>query len=196
MNRARDPYNILGVASTASVDEIKRAYRRAVRAWHPDVSSAPDACERLRDAQWAYDRIRGTEARCDCGQARERTEAEPRPAAERYHRVARGKPPGTGPAHVRGAGTRDLFVELSLTADEVDRGVIVPLEIPWREACERCGSTGVEGWRPCSACGGEGARSRPRVFEVRVPAGARDGLRTAVWLGPGECRLHVVIRRS
>ena len=42
-------YEILGVDKTADADTIKKAYRKLVRKYHPDVSKKPDATERQRD---------------------------------------------------------------------------------------------------------------------------------------------------
>ena len=41
----RDYYEILGVSKDASVDDIKRAFRRLAKKYHPDVSKEPDAAE-------------------------------------------------------------------------------------------------------------------------------------------------------
>ena len=48
-------YGMLGVARTANVAEIKTAYRRAARQWHPDVNRDPDAPEQFMAIQRAYD---------------------------------------------------------------------------------------------------------------------------------------------
>lgn len=53
MNK-RDYYEVLGVAKDASSDEIKRAFRKLAKKYHPDVSKEPDAAEKFKEAQEAY----------------------------------------------------------------------------------------------------------------------------------------------
>lgn len=51
----RDLYEVLGVAKTASDDEIKAAYRTLARKFHPDVNKAADAHQKFTEVQNAYD---------------------------------------------------------------------------------------------------------------------------------------------
>lgn len=53
MNK-RDYYEVLGVSKTASDDEIKSAFRKLAKKYHPDVSKEPDAAEKFKEAQEAY----------------------------------------------------------------------------------------------------------------------------------------------
>lgn len=51
----KDLYSILGVARSASADEIKKAYRALARKLHPDVNKAPNAATEFSKVQEAYD---------------------------------------------------------------------------------------------------------------------------------------------
>jgi curved DNA-binding protein len=51
----RDYYDVLGVKRDASDDQIKAAYRKAARKYHPDVNKAADASQKFHEATEAYD---------------------------------------------------------------------------------------------------------------------------------------------
>ena len=44
----KDYYKILGVSKDASAEEIKKAFRKLARKYHPDISKEPDAAARMR----------------------------------------------------------------------------------------------------------------------------------------------------
>lgn len=52
---ARDPYTVLGVSRSATQDEIRKAYRKLARQYHPDVNKAKDAPAKFNEVQEAYD---------------------------------------------------------------------------------------------------------------------------------------------
>jgi len=59
----KDYYKTLGVDHDASEDEIKRAYRKLARKYHPDVSKEPDAEDRFKEVQEAYEVLHDPEKR-------------------------------------------------------------------------------------------------------------------------------------
>jgi curved DNA-binding protein len=58
-----DPYRALGVNRTASQDEIKKAYKKLARKYHPDLNDDPDAEERFKQVNAAYDVLGDPEKR-------------------------------------------------------------------------------------------------------------------------------------
>jgi curved DNA-binding protein len=59
----RDYYDTLGVARDATQDDIKRAYRKLARKYHPDVSREPDAEDRFKEVSEAYEVLKDPEKR-------------------------------------------------------------------------------------------------------------------------------------
>lgn len=59
----KDYYAVLGVAREATPDDIKQAYRRLARKYHPDVSKEPNAEEKFKNLQEAYDVLKDAEKR-------------------------------------------------------------------------------------------------------------------------------------
>lgn len=55
MANKRDFYEVLGVSKSASKDEIKSAYRKLAKKYHPDVNHDSDAPEKFKEVQEAYD---------------------------------------------------------------------------------------------------------------------------------------------
>jgi hypothetical protein len=55
--RRETPWDILGIAKTDQHDDIKRAYRRMARRYHPDLNASPEAHNLMQKLNTAYDRI-------------------------------------------------------------------------------------------------------------------------------------------
>lgn len=68
----RDPYDILGVPASATLEDIKRAFRKKASHFHPDRNPDPDAAARFREAQDAFDLLADPDRRSAHDQRRQR----------------------------------------------------------------------------------------------------------------------------
>jgi curved DNA-binding protein len=85
----RDYYEVLGVARTASQEEIQRAYRTLARRFHPDINKEPGAEDRFKEITEAYEVL---------------SDAEQRARYDRFGPAWRQVPPDYEPGPGRGAG--------------------------------------------------------------------------------------------
>ena len=100
----KDYYSALGVERGASADDVRKAYRKLARKYHPDVSKEADAEARMRDLNEAYDVLRDKEKRAAYDALAERVarggsphgEFQPPPGWDEGFEFRRA--PGSGPA--------------------------------------------------------------------------------------------------
>ncbi|HET7216485.1 MAG TPA: DnaJ domain-containing protein [Vicinamibacterales bacterium] len=178
----RDYYDVLGVSPDAGADEIKRAYRQLARRYHPDISGDERGTAFL-EAAHAYEVLNDP-------QRRRRYDATRTPPPRRLARadwltdeVAIDFPSvsdlldGMRHAFFGGTSIAELSAEIVLSPMEAFQGARIPLDVPVRQICPRCGGRG-ETWQEwCDACAGCGDVRAFHEVELRVPAGVREGER-------------------
>lgn len=183
---AKDYYRILGVERDASREDIKKAYKRLAKRYHPDLNKEdPDAAERFKEINEAASVL---------------ADEKKRSQYDRFGTVGRGF--GGGPAGFdfsdfgfdfedifdnifgRGFGFggfsgrrsrsarrgQDLGMELEVTLEEVAFGVEKQITVTRDELCDACGGTGAyspDDFATCGTCDGSGMVQNTR----RTPFG-------------------------
>jgi molecular chaperone DnaJ len=173
---AEDFYQALGVSRKASDEEIKKAYRKLARQYHPDRNpDDPKAEERFKQVQQAYDTLSDPERRkqYDAGGMFSGLGGGGRPfggagggfasdLGDIFSTIfSRG---GREPQQVRG---RDLETEVRLTFDQAVNGTQIAVTVPKSERCPTCDGSGAEpGTVPvvCPRCEGRGIDAQSQGF--------------------------------
>lgn len=177
----KDYYEIMGVARDASPDDIKRAYRRLARKYHPDVSKEKDAEARFKEVGEAYEVLRDPEKRAAYDQLGRRPtgeefrpppnwnfefEGDDRPGehSDFFEQLFGGlgglRGGGRGPAGRGAFRSRgfDTSAQVEISLEEAFRGTTRTLSLQ-RVELDKDG------------------KPRPRVqqLQVKIPAGVVDG---------------------
>src|SRR6266404_6697329 len=168
----KDYYKILGVERGASDEDIKKAYRKLARKYHPDVSKEPNAKEKFQEVSEAYETLRDKEKRAayDSLGSGFRPGQDFRPPPDWFDRFGSGRA-----EDLRDIDLSDLFEQMGIFGRAGTRrggfGRNVPIagenyEAPVRITLE------------------EAARGTEREFQIdgkalraRIPKGAVDGQR-------------------
>jgi molecular chaperone DnaJ len=208
----KDYYNILGVKRSATEQEIKQAYRRLARKFHPDVNPGNKNAEpRFKEINEAYEVLSDKEKREKYDRYGDQWQyadqfakagAQQTPLWEFRQGGGQGFQEGdletlfgnlfetfgtAGTSRRRGRPRRSLDVEqpVEVTLEEAYQGTSRILSMETGEPCPTCRSTGRIQNVPCSTCRGSGVVPRLQRIEVKVPAGVTDGSRVRV-AGKGQ----------
>ncbi len=140
-------YQTLGVAIGAGPDEIRRAYRKLAKAYHPDGGGEDTA--RFQAIQEAYERL-----------------LEPERVA------ASTMEPGP---ETLGRPFRATLAEVHVERHVATTGGSFTVKIPVYRTCEACGGSGKAALLKCRKCAGKGRVLTEHVLEPVFPAGIQDG---------------------
>jgi molecular chaperone DnaJ len=179
---ARDFYEVLGVSKKASADEVKKAYRKLARQYHPDRNpDDPSAEDRFKEVQEAYDTLSDADKRkqYDAGGVLGGFPGGGFGAGGGGGFTSDlgdifssffGRGRGAGPQPTRG---RDLETDVRLSFEQAMDGAQVPVEVVKAAACPTCGGNGAKpGTSPivCPRCGGRGVDSQSQgLFSISQP---------------------------
>jgi molecular chaperone DnaJ len=166
----RDYYEVLGVERGASDAEVKRAFRRLAQQWHPDVNTEPEAAERFKEINEAYQVLSDPQRRQSydmfgrAGVNGGAAGGDPFGAAgfggfsDIFDAFFGGGMAGTQRRSRPSSGS-DLRYDLRISFQEAVLGTEKEIEFPVLGRCETCGGSGAkEGTTPatCPQCNGRG----------------------------------------
>jgi molecular chaperone DnaJ len=197
-----DYYKVLGVGKNASEAEIKKAYRKLARQYHPDQNQGDKkAEERFKEISQAYDVLSDPDKR----KAYDRGTGpfgnfnmpggfDPSTMAGGFGDILSNLFGNTGGRGTSGRGGtrggrpmqrgRDLETEVTLTFDQAVNGAQVPLSVSTSEPCPTCHGTGAKpGTAPkvCPVCGGRGVEAQSQgIFSLSQPCSNCNGTGTVI----------------
>ncbi|UZH06630.1 molecular chaperone DnaJ [Heyndrickxia coagulans] len=169
----RDYYEVLGVAKDASKDEIKKAYRKLSKKYHPDINKAPDAAEKFKEIQEAYEVLSDDQKRAQYDQFGHAGPNQGFGGGNGFGGFSSSDFDSFGFEDIFstffGGGRRndpnaprqgaDLQYTMTLEFEEAVFGKETDIRIPREETCDTCHGTGAKpGTHPkeCPHCHGTG----------------------------------------
>jgi len=201
---AKDYYGILGVRQDASPDELKRAYRKLAREYHPDVNPDPAAQEKFKDINAAYEVLSdpkkrelfdlGADPLSPNGGAANPGAGGPFVGFQDIMDAFFGTSGARGPRPRTRPGS-DAILRLELDLNETAFGVEAPLTVDTAIVCKTCAGAGTAAGThlaPCDSCGGRGeVQAVQRTFLGQVvstrPCAACQGHGTVIPHPCGGC---------
>jgi len=189
-NTTKDYYEILGIDRKASQDEIKKAFRKLARKYHPDLNPGDKTAEhKFKELNEAYEVLGDEKKRADYDQFGRSPFDTGGPGFD-YRTYTSGDRFdfggfgdifsdmfGTGRGFEEGdLRGPDLVMGIELTMEEAFYGVTKPITFNREINCSVCGGIGAETYQQCSACKGTGKITASKgFFKMSQPCNACGG---------------------
>jgi molecular chaperone DnaJ len=189
-NTTKDYYETLGIDRKASQDDIKKAFRKLARKYHPDLNPGDKTAEhKFKEINEAYEVLGDEKKRADYDQFG-RSQFDTGGPGFDYRTYTSGDRFDFGGfgdifSDMLGAGRGfeeadlrgpDLVMGIELTMEEAFTGVTKPITFNREINCSACGGTGAETYQQCSACKGTGKVTASKgFFKMSQPCSACGG---------------------
>jgi molecular chaperone DnaJ len=162
---AKDYYKVLGVEKSASIDEIKSAYKKLAKKYHPDLNKDADAAEKFKEINEAAAVLGDEQKRQQYDQfgttGQQFGGFDPRDFQgfdinDIFENVFSNFGFGGFRAQTRTRQGKDLIARISVTLEEVSEGTTREIPAKRYVKCEDCDGAGGKGVKTCSECNGSG----------------------------------------
>ncbi len=165
---SKDYYKILGVEKNANKEEIKKAYKKLAKQYHPDVNKDPGTQEKFKEISEAAAVLTDDKKKQQYDQY---GTADFGSSGFNYQDFSQGFDfgdifedlfegfgfGGFGSRRSRSRPGNDLIAETHLTLEEVAEGVTKEISFKTLVSCEECNGQGGTGVKTCTTCNGSGA---------------------------------------
>lgn len=185
----KDYYKILGVSKDASQDDIKKAFRKLARKYHPDLNPGDKGSEqKFKEINDAYGVLSDSKKRAEYDQFGSSPFGAGGPGFEGFRTQGEAYDfGGFGDifSDLFGAGMRpeaahakgpDMIMGLELTLEEAFSGVTKTITFNREVSCKTCNGSGAESFQTCDVCKGAGSINTSRgFFKTAQPCSACGG---------------------
>ncbi len=198
----KDYYKILEISEFSSTSEIKSAYRKLARKWHPDVAgNTPDNIKKFKEINEAYETLSDLSKKSSYDKARE---------FYNYAKGVRGKSeestvnnstnPNSKPEKEKTSFSfnweeflarksrekqfktennipkkgKDITSDIEISVFEAISGATKTINMLQTSVCPKCGGRRFVNGSKCSECNAKGEISNYKRFNVKIPAGVKN----------------------
>ena len=189
----KDYYSIMGVSRSISDKDLKTAYRRLARQYHPDVNPGNKTAEaKFKEINQAYEVLSDAEKRKKYDlfgdqwqDADHFDETAPRRNEKESNFDGVRQETKFDRQTTRTTQGQDIEYPVEVTLEEAYIGTVRNISTRSEVTCTGCGGTGRQRNMLCSVCHGTGKMLQVKHLQVKIPAGVNNGSRIRI-AGKGQ----------
>ena len=194
----KDYYKILGIDESETSDNIKNAYRKLARKWHPDIAgNTPDVIAKFKEINEAYDILSNKTKKEEYDRARrfysyanntnfnkttenkKTTNPQKEKKSENFAFdwetfISRKKREKNSNQKTFPQKGDDIYTEIEITVLEAINGCTKTINMLQTNICEKCNGRKFINNSTCKFCNGKGETSNYKKFNIKIPAGIKN----------------------
>lgn len=195
----KDYYKILDISEFSTTEEIKSAYRKLARKWHPDVAgNSPDIIEHFKEINEAYEILSDSIKKSDYDKARKfynysasnsqkeaksydksstnpnsykKTTSSEKKASAFWEDIFKTHKTEEVKSPKKG---EDIYSDVEISVFEAVNGTTKVINMLQTQICPKCGGRKFVNGTKCPSCNGKGETSVYKRFNVKIPAGIKN----------------------